>query len=96
MTTTYRNRGEGLLYNGSLAEARGLAVLAMDDCECPECAQLDPWAPARRVDVLLEGGIRLEHARSASFVRVAPAEYAPGVAGEFDEAAPVVEPTRAT
>lgn len=66
-------RGEGLVYDGSLVEHRGLAVLGMDDCECATCAPLDPWAPARRVDVLLEGGVRLEHARCASFVRPAVA-----------------------
>lgn len=64
-------RGEGRVYAGSLTEFHGRAVIGMDDCECTDggCAELEPWDPARRLTVNLGGGVKLEHARSESFVR---------------------------
>lgn len=70
MASTTTVRGEGRIYVGSIEEARGLAVVSMDDCECGPCAALLPWDEARRVRVLLaapSGLLRLEHARQGSF-----------------------------
>jgi hypothetical protein len=65
--TTFR--GQGLVYRGSLVEFRGQAVIGMDDCECAPCALLEPWEAERRVRVLLESGVALDHARHSSFAR---------------------------
>jgi hypothetical protein len=62
-------RGEGLVYQGSLVEFRGLAVIGMDDCECAPCALLEPWEAERRVRVLLADLTVLDHARHSSFAR---------------------------
>jgi len=65
--TQRRWRGEGKIYHGSVVEARGAAVAAMSDCDCPPCAILDPWDPHRRASVLLTDGRRLVHAGFTSF-----------------------------
>lgn len=69
LLATSTARGDGFVYVGSLVEFHGMVVLGMDDCECVECEPLDPWAPARRVDVTLSGGVKLTHARCESFQR---------------------------
>lgn len=67
--TTARFRGEGLVYVGSLVEQRGAVVIGMSDCECVNCARIDPWDYDRRVTVNLDNGKQLFHARQSSFVR---------------------------
>jgi hypothetical protein len=62
-------RGEGLVYQGSLVEFRGLAVIGLDDCECASCALLEPWDEGRRYRVLLADLTVLECARRSSFSR---------------------------
>lgn len=62
-----RERGEGMIYHGSVVEARGATVAAMDDCDCPPCAVLDLVDPHRRLSVMLTDGRRLSHAGHWSF-----------------------------
>lgn len=62
-------RGAGLVYDGSVTEARGLRVIELSDCPCDDCARLSQQEPPRtRVRAILEDGSRLLHARPWSFL----------------------------
>ena len=69
------NRGSVRVYAGSLAELVGRPIIGLDDCECSECVQLDPWSPARRYRVSLvmpgwpaESSFVLDHVRPTSVI----------------------------
>ena len=59
-------RPSGRTYSGSLAEFRGQRAVAVGDCYCGPCTELDLWDMARGAVVLLESGARLEHVRWSS------------------------------
>lgn len=59
-------RGEGLVYSGSLVEFHGETVAWIEDCNCPACAGLDEWDPARRYIVRLDSGATLACCGAAS------------------------------
>lgn len=71
-------------YAGSVTQVHGTAWL-VDDCDCPDCARLDPWDTARRYVLRLEvedaepgarvpvrRGLKLRHVGAGSFVRACP------------------------
>jgi hypothetical protein len=70
VTAPVNNRGSRLVYRGSLTQFHGLGVAAIDDCQCPGCAVLDPWASDARAWVRLTDGNVLVHVRHTSLERV--------------------------
>lgn len=61
------HRGVGWIYSGSVQRFHGRVVAVMDDCDCANCRELDPFDPRRRVDVVFTDGVRLLHAHCESF-----------------------------
>ena len=69
ITTAARFRGEGLVYVGSIESQRGAVVIGMSDRYCEWGCDRDLWGDDRRVDVNLDNGNQLHHARQSSVVR---------------------------